>query len=152
MAAPESPQPNAMKKLFLLLAALLCLGLVGCDKDYRNHRAERGKPKISVSEGMVTVRRPPAPNIIVLGDGSMKVDEIQIPLDEAQKQMLQTMFGKLQVLRQNTLVAAPADPNMQPLKIQPPEGMEVIPADLVQRIPEFKDYTDTFGNIVADRR
>ena len=29
---------------------------------------------------------------------------------------------------------------------------EVIPADLVQRIPEFKDYTDTFGNIVADRR
>ena len=28
----------------------------------------------------------------------------------------------------------------------------VIPADLIQRIPEFKDYTDTFGNIVADRR
>ena len=58
MAAPDAPEPNAMKKLFLLLAALLCLGLVGCDKDYRNHRAERGKPKISVSEGMVTVRRP----------------------------------------------------------------------------------------------
>ena len=52
--------------------------------------------------------------------------------------MLQTMFGRLQVLRQNTLVAAPADPNMQPVKIQPPEGMEVIPADLVQRIPEFR--------------
>ena len=34
-----------MKKLFLLLATLLCLGLVGCDKDYRNHRAERGKPR-----------------------------------------------------------------------------------------------------------
>ena len=152
MSAPDAPEPNAMKKLFLLLAALLCLGLVGCDKDYRNHRAERGKPKISVSEGMVTVRRQPAPNIIILPDGTMKVDEIQIPLNEGQRQMLQTMFGKLQVLRQNTLVAAPADPNMQPVKIQPPEGMDVIPADLIQRIPEFKDYTDTFGNIVADRR
>ena len=51
---------------------------------------------------MVTVRRPPAPNIIILGDGTMKVDEIQIPLDQGQKQMLQTMFGRLQVLRQNT--------------------------------------------------
>ncbi len=46
MGAPDAPEPNAMKKLFLLLATLLCLGLVGCDKDYRNHRAERGKPKI----------------------------------------------------------------------------------------------------------
>ncbi|AWH37714.1 MULTISPECIES: hypothetical protein [Stenotrophomonas] len=141
-----------MKKLLLLLVALLCLGLAGCDQDYRNHRAERGKPKISVSESMVTVRRQPAPNIIILPDGTMKVDEIQIPLNDGQRQMLQTMFGKLQVLRQNTLVAAPADPNMQPVKIQPPEGMEVIPPDLVQAIPEFKDYTETFGNIVADRR
>ena len=141
-----------MKKLLLLLVALLCLGLAGCDQDYRNHRAERGKPKISVSESMVTVRRQPAPNIIILPDGTMKVDEIQIPLNDGQRQMLQTMFGKLQVLRQNTLVAAPADPDMQPVKIQPPEGMEVIPPDLVQVIPEFKDYTETFGNIVADRR
>lgn len=152
MGTPDAPDRIVMKKLFLLLAALFCLGLAGCDQDYRNHRAERGKPKISVSEGMVTVRRPPAPNIIILADGTMKMDEIQIPLDDAQKQMLQTMFGKLQVLRQNTLVVAPADPNMQPVKIQPPEGMEVIPADLIQRIPEFKDYTETFGNIVADRR
>ncbi|AWH22000.1 MULTISPECIES: hypothetical protein [Stenotrophomonas] len=141
-----------MKKLFLLLTALLCLGLAGCDQEYRNHRAERGKPKISVSQTMVTVRRQPAPNIIILADGTMKMDEIQIPLDDTQRQMLQTMFGKLQVLRQNTLVAAPADPDMQPVKIQPPEGLEVIPANLVQTIPEFKDYTDTFGNIVADRR
>lgn len=141
-----------MKKLFLLLAALLCLGLVGCDKDYRNHRAERGKPKISVSEGLVTVRRPPAPNIIILPNGHMKVDEIEIPLDAHQQQLLQTMFGQLQVLRQNTLVEAPADPNMQPVKIVPPAGMNPIPADLVQAIPEFRDYTQTFGNIVADRR
>ena len=101
MAAPDAPEPIAMKKLFLLLTALLCLGLAGCDQEYRNHRAERGKPKISVSEGMVTVRRPPAPNIIILADGTMKMDEIQIPLDDGQKQMLQTMFGKLQVLRQS---------------------------------------------------
>ncbi|KAF1015660.1 MAG: hypothetical protein GAK31_01135 [Stenotrophomonas maltophilia] len=141
-----------MNKLYLLLAALLCLGLAGCDKDYRNHRAERSKPKVSVSEGLVTVRRPPAPNIIILPNGHMKVDEIEIPLDTRQQQVLQTMFGQLQVLRQNTLVEAPADPNMQPVKIVPPAGMQPIPADIAQTIPEFKDYTETFGNIVADRR
>jgi hypothetical protein len=150
MAAPDAPEPNAMKKLFLLLAALLCLGLVGCDKDYRNHRAERGKP-ISVSEGMVTVRRPPAPNIIILGDGTMKVDEIQIPLDDAEADAADHV--------RQAAGAAPEHPGRRPGRSQHAAGEDpaagghgVIPADLIQRIPEFKDYTDTFGNIVADRR
>ncbi|WP_166926560.1 hypothetical protein [Xanthomonas sp. 60] len=141
-----------MKKLFLLLAALLCIGLTACDADYRQHRVERSKPKISVRDDMVTVRRAPAPNIIILPDGQMKVDEIAIPLRPDQQQMLQQMFGHLQVLRQNTLVDAPADPDRKPVKIEPPRGMDPIPANLVETIPEFKDYTETFGNIVADRR
>lgn len=29
--------------------------------------------------------------------------------------------------------------------------MQPIPPDLVQRIPEFKDYTETFDNLQADR-
>ena len=32
-----------MKKLYLLLLALFCLAATGCDQEYRNHRAERGK-------------------------------------------------------------------------------------------------------------
>ncbi len=141
-----------MKKRFVLLAALLCVGLAGCDQEYRNHRAERGKPKVTVSDGMVTVRRAPAPNIIILPDGHMKVDEIEIPLRAEQQQVLQQMFGQLQVLRQNTLVDAPADPDRRPVKITPPAGMQPIPADLPQVIPEFKDYTESFGNLQADRR
>lgn len=141
-----------MKKLFLLLAALLCMGLAGCDQAYREHRAERGKPKISVSNELVTVRRQPAPNIIILPSGEMKIDEVLIPLRPEQQRMLQQMFGHLQVLRQNTLADAPADPDMKPVKIAVPDGMSPIPADLVQAIPEFKDYTATFNNIVADRR
>ncbi len=141
-----------MKKRFVLLAALLCLGLAGCDQEYRNHRAERGKPKVTVSDGMVTVRRAPAPNIIILPDGHMKVDEIEIPLRAEQQQVLQQMFGQLQVLRQNTLVDAPADPDRKPVRITPPAGMQPIPADLPQVIPEFKDYTESFGNLQADRR
>lgn len=141
-----------MKTLLLLLATLLCLGLAGCDPEYRTHRAERGKPKITVSDGMVTVRRAPAPNIIILPDGHMKVDEIEIPLRPDQQQLLQQMFGRLQVLRQNTLVDAPADPDRKPVRIVPPPGMEPIPADLVHTIPEFRDYTETFGNLQADRR
>ncbi len=141
-----------MKKRFVLLAALLCLGLVGCDQEYRNHRAERSKPKVTVSDGMVTVRRAPAPNIIILPDGHMKVDEIEIPLRADQQQVLLQMFGQLQVLRQNTLVDAPADPDRKPVRITPPAGMEPIPADLPALIPEFKDYTESFGNLQADRR
>lgn len=141
-----------MKKRFVLLAALLCLGLVGCDQEYRNHRAERSKPKVTVSDGMVTVRRAPAPNIIILPDGHMKVDEIEIPLRADQQQVLLQMFGQLQVLRQNTLVDAPADPDRKPVRITPPAGMEPIPADLPTLIPEFKDYTESFGNLQADRR
>jgi len=141
-----------MKKRFVLLAALLCLGLAGCDQEYRNHRAERGKPKVTVSDGMVTVRRAPAPNIIILPNGHMKVDEIEIPLRAEQQQVLQQMFGQLQVLRQNTLVDAPADPDRKPVRITPPAGMQPIPADLPQVIPEFKDYTESFGNLQADRR
>jgi hypothetical protein len=141
-----------MKKLCLLLFALFCLAATGCDQEYRNHRAERSKPKITVSDGMVTVRRAPAPNIIVLPNGHMKVDEIEIPLDDGQQAMLQKMFGQLQVLRQNALVDAPHDPDMRAVKIAVPPGMQPIPPDLVTRIPQFKNYTETFDNIVADRR
>lgn len=140
-----------MKKLCLLLFALFCLVATGCDQEYRNHRAERSKPKITVSDGMITVRRAPAPNIIVLPNGHMKIDEIEIPLDASQQAMLQTMFGQLQVLRQNTLTDAPPDPAKRSVKIQVPAGMRPIPADLPQRIPEFKNYTETFTNLQADR-
>jgi len=141
-----------MKKLYLLLLALFCLAATGCDQEYRNHRAERGKPKITVSDGMVTVRRAPAPNIIVLPNGHMKIDEIDIPLDDSQHALLQQMFGQLQVLRQNTLTDAPYDPDKRAVKIQVPPGMQPIPPDLVTRVPQFKDYTETFDNLMADRR
>lgn len=141
-----------MKKLYLLLFALFCVAATGCDQEYRNHRAERGKPKITVSDGMVTVRRAPAPNIIVLPNGHMKIDEIEIPLDASQQALLQQMFGQLQVLRQNTLTDAAPDPDKRAVKIQVPPGMQPIPPDLVARIPEFKGYTETFDNLQADRR
>ena len=140
-----------MKKLSLLLFAQFCLVATGCDQEYRNHRAERSKPKITVSDGMVTVRRAPAPNIIILPNGHMKIDEIEIPLNEEQQAMLQGMFGQLQVLRQNTLTDAPPDPAKRSVKIQVPDGMQPIPPDLTTKIPEFKDYTETFGNLQADR-
>ncbi|WP_448143061.1 hypothetical protein [Stenotrophomonas bentonitica] len=141
-----------MKKLYLLLLALFCLAATGCDQEYRNHRAERSKPKITVSDGMVTVRRAPAPNIIVLPNGHMKIDEIEIPLDDSQHALLQQMFGQLQVLRQNTLTDAPYDPDKRAVNIQVPPGMQPIPPDLVTRVPQFKDYTETFDNLMADRR
>jgi hypothetical protein len=141
-----------MKKLYLLLLALFCLAATGCDQEYRNHRVERSKPKITVSDGMVTVRRAPAPNIIVLPNGHMKIDEIEIPLDDSQHALLQQMFGQLQVLRQNTLTDAPYDPDKRAVKIQVLPGMQPIPPDLVTRVPQFKDYTETFDNLMADRR
>lgn len=142
-----------MKKLLMLFLALACLMAAGCDREkYASHRAERSKPKVSVGDNTLMIRRAPAPTILVMPDGSMKIDEIEIPLRPEQKQTLQTMFVQLQILRQNTLAEAPADPNMLPVKLKVPPGMQPIPADLPEQIHEFKDYTASLGNLEASRR
>ncbi len=142
-----------MKKLLLVVLALASLLVAACgDREaYRTHRAERSKPKVAVGENSLIIRRAPYPNIMVLPDGSMKIDEIGIPIKEQQQRMLQESFVKLQILRQNTLAAPDADPTRHSLPITVPPGVQPFPDDLVQQIPEFKDYTEALDNYRAER-
>ncbi len=140
-----------MKKLLLLVLVALLTLAAGCDREkYASHRVERSKPKMEVGVDRVAIRRAPYPNLDILPDGRLRVDDIEIPLDEAQRAMLQTSFVKLQILRQNTLTdsaAAAADaPRERTVPISVPQGQQVFPADLAERIPEFKEYNEALAN------
>ncbi|MCD9086701.1 hypothetical protein [Stenotrophomonas sp. SY1] len=141
-----------MKKLLLLVMVAFAMLAAGCDREkYASHRVERSKPKMEVGTDRVAIRRAPYPNLDILPDGRLRVDDIEIPLDETQRAMLQTSFVKLQILRQNTLTdaasAAPATGTRErtvPIKV--PAGQQVFPADLAERIPEFKEYNEALAN------
>ncbi|WP_305804913.1 hypothetical protein [Stenotrophomonas sp. YIM B06876] len=141
-----------MKKLLLLVVVVLLSLAAGCDREkFAAHRAERSKPKVAVGQNSLMVRRAPYPNIEILPDGRMKVDDIEIPLDDAQRQLLQHSFVQLQILRQNTLADRPAGQAAQrSVPIIVPANMQPFPPELVKRIPEFKDYGDALANPRAE--
>ena len=101
-----------MKKLLLLALVAFAVLATGCDREkYAAHRSERSKPKTEVTTDRIAIRRAPFPNLDILPDGQLRVDDIEIPLKPEQRELLQTSFVKLQILRQNTLTdsTAPAD-------------------------------------------
>jgi hypothetical protein len=139
-----------MNKLLLLALAALVSLLSACGDraEYAAHRVERSKPKMEVTDDRIALRRAPYPNLDIQPDGGLRVDDIAIPLTPEQQQILQTGFVKLQILRQNTLVdATPASkPGERTLPIVIPPGQEPFPADLAERIPEFKQYSEALAN------
>ncbi|MGB3393089.1 MAG: hypothetical protein WA956_04135 [Stenotrophomonas sp.] len=143
-----------MKKLLLVLLACATL-LSGCSdrEKYAAHRAERSKPKAEVSAELVAIRRAPYPNLTILPDGRLRVDDIEIPLKPEQQALLQDSFIKLQILRQNTLTDAATSDNSgeRSVPIQVPAGQPVFPADIAQRLPEFKEYGEALANPRAVR-
>lgn len=140
-----------MKKLLLLVLLALLAVAAGCDRDkYAAHRAERGKPKVAVGDNTLTIRRAPYPNINVLPDGRMKVDDIEIPLGEPQRETLRNTFVQLQILRQNTLSDPHTDRSERSVAITLPAHVQPFPADLSTQIPEFKDYSEALPNLRAE--
>jgi len=153
-----------MNKLLLSLLLACIAAVAGCGdrEQYTAHRAERSKPKMEVGANMVSVRRAPYPNLDILPDGRLRVDDIEIPLDEAQRALLRTSFVKLQILRQNTLTEstapadasetpqtnppAPADASGRTIPLDVPAGETPFPPDLAERIPEFKQYGEALAN------
>ena len=139
-----------MKKLLLLLLATV-LGLIaGCDREkYAQHRSERSKPYVAVTEHSVMVRRAPYPNLEILADGGLRVDDIAIPLKDEQREVLKTSFVKLQILRQNTLTDAPGTGHYAQIVV--PEDVTAFPPNLPELVPEFKRYGEALGNLRAER-
>ena len=143
-----------MKKLLLALIACVTL-LAGCgDREkYAAHRAERSKPKTEVNAATVAIRRAPYPNLEIQPEGRLRVDDIEIPLKPEQRALLQDSFARLQVLRQNTLTDAATTDSAEKrsVPIQVPAGQPVFPADIAERIPEFKEYGEALANPRAVR-
>lgn len=140
-----------MKKLLLLVLVAFAVLATGCDREkYAAHRSERSKPKTEVATDRVAIRRAPYPNLDILPSGQLRVDDIEIPMNDEQRALLQTSFVKLQILRQNTLTdaatAPPSGAKERSVPINIPAGQEPFPNDLAQRIPEFKEYSEALAN------
>ena len=138
-----------MNKLLLLILVAFATLATGCDREkYAEHRSERSKPKTEVTLERIAIRRAPYPNLDILPDGRLRVDDIEIPLDDGQRELLRTSFVKLQILRQNTLTesSAPADASGRTLPLDVPAGQTPFPPDLAERIPEFKQYSEALAN------
>ena len=140
-----------MKKLLLVLIALSTLLLAACGdrEQIRQHRLERNKPKVVVMSDKVFVQRRPYPDIHILADGGLRIDDIRIPTTPDQQAQLMQTFGMLQVVRQNTLSTDTSGERTP--KIIAPDGFEPFPASLIEAVPELRDYTECFSNLKAGR-
>jgi hypothetical protein len=140
-----------MKKLLFVLFALFALLASGCSdpEQMRQHRAERSKPKVSVTSHAVMLRRAPYPPIQYGADGNLRIDDIGVPTTAQQRELLMASYGMLQVLRQNTLTAA--DNSKRAPAIEVPAHLHPFPPEMVQAIPQLKDYTECFDNLQAER-
>lgn len=140
-----------MKKLLLVLIAFSTLMLAACGdrEEIRQHRLERNKPKVVVMEDKVFVQRRPYPDIHILADGGLRIDDIRIPTSPEQQAQLMQTFGMLQVVRQNTL-ASDTSGERTPT-IAAPVGFDPFPPSLLEAVPELRDYTECFTNLKAGR-
>lgn len=143
---------GSMKKLFLVAIALaLCATLAACEKQSAA-RAERSKPRVSVTTQAVQIRRAPAPNVEITPEGRLRMDDIEVPLPDARRERLQLLFGHLQMLRQEALATAPADPNNRGVPLQSNAQVDALRDELLRDVPTLAPYRESFNRITAERR
>ncbi|CBA16160.1 hypothetical protein XACN24_08035 [Xanthomonas albilineans] len=144
------------KKTLLAWLSLfsLCLLLASCGGhggDAASARAERNKPRVAVDSMTVMLRRAPAANASIGPDGSLRIDDIQLPLPEAQRVQLQQLFMQLQMQRQRSLETAPADPNMRSVGFPSTPEIHALQEALLRDIPPLQAYRESFDNLQAER-
>lgn len=146
-----------MKKTLVAWLSLiaLCLLLAACgarDGAAASSRAERGKPRVSVDSMSVMLRRAPAANASIGPDGSLRIDDIELPLPQAQRTQLQQLFMQLQMQRQRTLETAAPDPNMRSVGFATTPEISALQSAVLHDIPSLQPYQESFGNLQAERR
>lgn len=145
-----------MKKTLVAWLSLvsLCLLLAACGArdGASSSRAERGKPRVSVDSMTVMLRRAPAANASIGPDGSLRIDDIELPLPQAQRTQLQQLFMHLQMQRQRTLETAPPDPNMRSVGFATTPEISALQSAVLHDIPSLQPYQESFGNLQAERR
>ncbi|HEY0332566.1 MAG TPA: hypothetical protein VGC74_02500 [Stenotrophomonas sp.] len=140
-----------MKKLSFAALLLLAALLAACSQQTPS-RAERSKPRVSVTSENVQLRRVPAPNADITPEGKLRIDDIEIPLDDTKRAQLQQLFGHLQMLRQAALADAPADPDMQPITVQSNPQVDALRDAAMADIPPLQPYRESFTKLQAERR
>lgn len=138
-----------MKKLTLFcLAALLLLTACG---QQSAARAERSKPRVSVTSMTVTLRRVPAANADIAADGTLRIDDVVVPLQPAQQAQLQSLYGQLQILRQNAITEAGPDPKMTAVPLQATPQIDALKAEVLGSIDSLKPYEISFTRLRGER-
>lgn len=138
-----------MKYIALLCLATLLM-LTACSQQ-TSSRAERSKPRVSVTADNVQLRRAPAPNADIGADGMLKIDDIKVPLPADRQAQLQSLFGQLQILRQNALTDAAPDPKMAPVPLQSTPQIDALKTELLGTVPSLAPYQDSFTLLQAER-
>ncbi|MFT4249666.1 MAG: hypothetical protein QM581_16795 [Pseudomonas sp.] len=140
-----------MKKLvlFCLAFALLC-ALAACGRQ-SSERAERSRPRVAISGDAVLLRRAPAANAQITPDGVLRIDDIVLPQQEPNRAKLQLLFGHLQMLRQQALAEAKADPDYRSIPLQSTPQIDQLSHELLEAIPPLQPYRESFGNLQAER-
>ncbi|HYP69594.1 MAG TPA: hypothetical protein VEP93_01860 [Variovorax sp.] len=124
---------------------------MGCGKQSAS-RAERSKPRVSVTTQVVQIRRAPAPNADITPEGNLRIDDIVVPLAPEQRARLQQLFGHLQMLRQEALAAAPADPENRGVPLQSNAQVDQLRDELMRDVPNLQPYRESFNTLTGERR
>lgn len=140
-----------MKRLSLAALLMLTALLAACGQQSAS-RAERSKPRVSVTSENVQLRRVPAPNADITPEGKLRIDDIEIPLDDTKRAQLQQLFGHLQMLRQAALAEAAPDPDMKPLPLQSNPQVDALRDAVLGQIAPLQAYRDSFTRLQAERR
>lgn len=140
-----------MKKTAVLcLATLLLCMLAACGKP-SSERAERSRPRVSISSDAVLLRRVPAANAQITPDGTLRIDDIVLPQQAPNRAKLQLLFGHLQMLRQQALAEATPDPDYRAIPVRSTPEIDQLGSELLQAIPPLQPYRESLGNLQAER-
>ncbi|EWS77249.1 hypothetical protein AF72_11780 [Xylella taiwanensis] len=137
----------------LLILAMLALSACG---QPATSRAERSKPRVEVTSQAVMLRRAPAANALILPDGTLKIDDIDLPQSPATRLKLQKLFGHLQMLRQQAMEITP--PNNRPetmrnaLTLSTTPEIDALKTELLHDIPSLQPYQESFSTLKASQR
>ncbi|AIC10023.1 hypothetical protein LZ757_05455 [Xylella fastidiosa subsp. morus] len=148
-----------MNKIIALLLILTMLALSACNQSQStSSRAERSKPRLEVTSQVVMLRRAPAANALIMPDGTLKIDDVDLPQSPATRVKLQKLFGQLQMLRQHALGImsshTPPDTNTKPnaLTLQTTPEIDALKTELLHDIPALQPYQESFSNLKASPR
>lgn len=124
--------------LVLLCATTLGAGLSACGPS-SSERAQRSQPRIEVANSGLTFRRAPGPAAQVSPEGGLKIDDVELPLDEAKRAALRDYFAFLMIQ------GAQAGADKGTIAASP-EAQAKREA-LLRQVPDLQPYADSFGSI-----